>query len=227
MRSLSLTAARGEHPGAIDTNLWMVPYADLMTVMVILFLALFAYSYSMRTPEYERALRRLESEMASRAEAPEADLKLREAELAVDARKLLEGLALKDFGVRVSERYIHFSLPTPVLFATGSAALTPDSARVLKPLAALLSRTANPVLVSGHTDDRPIVGGPYATNWELSAARAFSVIRHLSELGLAPERFSARGYGEHRPAGSNATEEGRARNRRIELSIVRELRRES
>jgi chemotaxis protein MotB len=80
------------------------------------------------------------------------------------------------------------------------------------------------VLVGGHTDTVPIVGGRLRTNWELSAARAFSVIEFFAGQGLAPERFLARGYGEYRPVAPNDTEQGRRRNRRIEIRLVREVR---
>ena len=67
----------------------------------------------------------------------------------------------------------------------------------------------------------PIRGGRHKTNWELSAARSFSVIRFFLKKGLKPERFSARGYGEYRPVADNSTTTGRSKNRRIEIAIVR------
>lgn len=206
------------------TTLWMVPYADLMSNMVILFLALFAYSYGGRSPEAEQALRKVESELATERRSDEASRRLREAEAAVEIRGILDGLALEDFGVKVTSRFIHLTFPSPVLFREGSDRLSPTAERVLKPLAAWLASLPNPVLVSGHTDDLPIVGGRHKTNWELSAARAFSVIDFFARAGLPPGRFRARGYGEFRPVADNGSEQGRRRNRRIELSLIREVR---
>jgi len=209
--------------GEIPTSLWMVPYADLMSNMVILFLSLFAYSYVTRTPEYERAVARLENEVAPQKQEEQKRARLEEAQLAVDLKGLLKGLSLDEFGVRVTSKYVHLTLPTPVLFHLGSDRLSPEAAALLNPLARLLARVPNPVLVEGHTDDVPITGGRLRTNWELSAARSFSVIEFFAAQGLAPERFRARGYGEYRPVASNDTPEGRQRNRRIEIRLVRNI----
>jgi chemotaxis protein MotB len=207
------------------TGLWMVPYADLMTTLVILFLALFAYAYVQTPPGYERALAHMQQDVDASSE--HARVRADETDLAVSIKQELDRLALRDFGLRVSARRIDILLPEPVLFAQGSATLNPDAGKVLAPLAKLLAGMPNPILVSGHTDDKPLVRSRLRDNWELSAARAFSVGQFLVERGLPPERFHARGYGEHRPLGSNLTPEGRARNRRIEISVVREIKRES
>jgi chemotaxis protein MotB len=73
------------------------------------------------------------------------------------------------------------------------------------------------VRVEGHTDAVPIRTARFESNWELSAARAVAVARTFQAAGLAPERLSATGYGEHRPVGGNETPEERARNRRVEI----------
>lgn len=209
------------------TQLWMVPYADLMSTLVLLFMSLFAYSYANRTPEYDRTLAKLEEEVSGKRQAAAAQERVRETELAVQMKKQLDGLALKDFGVQVDERYVRLTLPAPVLFGEGSVRLNPEAARVLAPLAALLARSSQPVLVEGHTDDVPISGGRFRSNWELAAGRSFSVIEFFIAQGLPAERFQARGYGEHRPVAANGTPEGRTRNRRIEISLVREVRKDA
>jgi len=207
------------------TGLWMVPYADLMSTMVILFLALFAYSYVQKPPEYQRAVAHLQKDMDAGSDF--ARVRADETDLAVRVKQEMDRLALKDFGLRVTSRHIHILLPEPVLFAQGSATLNPDAGKVLEPLAKLIAGLPNPILVSGHTDDKPLLRSRLRDNWELSAARAFAVGQYFVERGMAPERFNARGYGEQRPVASNLTPEGRARNRRIEISIVREVKKES
>ncbi|MBI3288656.1 MAG: OmpA family protein [Elusimicrobia bacterium] len=207
------------------TGLWMVPYADLMTTLVILFLALFAYSYSHKPPEYERAVAHLQQEMDSGSDF--ARVRAEETDLAVRIKQEMDRLALRDFGLRVTSRHIHIQLPEPVLFALGSATLNSDAGKVLEPLAKIIAAMPNPVLVSGHTDDKPLRHARLRNNWELSAARAFSVGQFFIERGLPPERFHARGYAEQRPVDSNLTAQGRARNRRIEISILREIKKES
>jgi chemotaxis protein MotB len=206
------------------TQLWMVPYADLMSTLVLLFMSLFAYSYSEHPPEYDQALAHMEAELSN---GQHGNARVQETELAVKIKQALNRLELSEFGVRVTSREVRLTLPSPVLFPVGSATLSPDAAAVLDPLARLFSQCSNPILIEGHTDDVRIVSGRYKTNWELSAARSFAVIEYLAARGLAPERFQARGYGEYKPVASNATAEGRAQNRRIEISLIRETRKEN
>lgn len=201
------------------TQLWLVPYADLMSTLVLLFMTLFASSYSQRPPEYDRALAHMEKEMGS---GPKADKRFDEADLAVKIKDEMERLRLSDFGVKVTARQVRLTLPNPVLFGEGSATLSPDAGSILKPLADLFATTDNPILIEGYTDDVRIVGGRLRSNWELSAARSFAVVEYLLAQGLSPDRFNVRGYGQYRPVASNETAAGRAQNRRIEISLIRE-----
>lgn len=205
------------------SQLWMVPYADLMSTLVLLFMSLFAYSYGQRSPEVSRTLAQIEQQMSPDHKSAE---RLKETELAVTIKQELNGLALKDFGVRVTARSVRLTLPSPILFDEGSVRLTANAGRVLGPLAKLFAQCQNPILVEGYTDDVPVVGGRFRSNWELSAGRSFSVIEYLIDQGLPPDRFHARGYGEYRPVAPNDTPEGRQRNRRIEISLIREYREE-
>ena len=94
--------------------------------------------------------------------------------------------------------------------------------RLLAPMAAVLKGLGNDVIIEGHTDNVPILRGPFKTNWELSVARSYSVIEYLSkELGVPQDIFTAAAYGEHRPVVPNDTPEGRAKNRRIEIVVMR------
>lgn len=208
------------------SSLWMVPYADLMTTLVMLFLALFAYAYANKSPEYDRALAHLQEDLAQNSDSEFARARSKETEVAVKVKQALDSLALKDFGLRVTENHVHLLLPEPVLFSEGSALLNPGAAKVLGPLAKVFAEVPNPILIKGHTDDRPLARGRWRNNWELSAARAFSVSEFFIQQGLDPLRFHVRGYSEQRPAASNLTPEGRSRNRRIELSMIREIRKE-
>jgi chemotaxis protein MotB len=209
-----------------ETKLWMIPYADLMSTMVILFLALFAMSYS-GSPESAQLLAKIESSMASDSQAKRAQERLEETEIAVRIQDTLGALALRDFGVTVDSRYVRLRLPAPVLFGEGSAALNPGAEPILSALAKLFGSIGNPVLVEGYTDDVPIAGGHLRSNYELSAARALSVVRFFIDRGdMAPERFFVRGYSEYRPIASNSTAQGRQINRRIEISLIREISKE-
>lgn len=112
-----------------------------------------------------------------------------------------------------------------VLFATGSDQLTTEGqalmARLGPSLAAVLAaEPTQMILVGGHTDDRPIHDARFASNWELSTARAVAVARLLTASGVAPERLVAAGFGSHHPRADNADDAGRRRNRRIEVLLV-------
>ncbi len=112
-----------------------------------------------------------------------------------------------------------------VLFDSGSDALTAEGDALMtemgRSLAGLLSaEPGQMVLVGGHTDDRPVHGGRFATNWELSTARALAVSHVLTRAGVPADRVVAAGFGEHHPRADNADESGRAKNRRIEVLLV-------
>jgi chemotaxis protein MotB len=112
-----------------------------------------------------------------------------------------------------------------ILFDSGSAAIKPEGRDVLKRLGGVLAEVGDKaVVIEGHTDNVPISGElakRFPTNWELSTARATSVVRYLEEeAGILPERLSAMGFGPHRPVASNDSPEGRLRNRRIEIKLV-------
>jgi chemotaxis protein MotB len=139
-------------------------------------------------------------------------------------RELLEGRE----GVRIDGDRFVFS--SEVLFDVGSADLAPEGLAQIENVAALLSEVADDIpenidwiiRVDGHTDDQQIgAGGAFANNWELSQARALSVVLYMSEeLGIPPSRLAATGFGEFRPVATNETPEGRAQNRRIELKLT-------
>jgi chemotaxis protein MotB len=113
-------------------------------------------------------------------------------------------------------------LPNEVLFATGSANLKPEGQALLKELVGALEEVPYQVIVIGHTDNVPIGPGlakRFPSNWELAGARAASVVRMMASEGLPPEQMLAISTGDTRPIASNDTEEGRKRNRRIEVRI--------
>jgi len=113
-------------------------------------------------------------------------------------------------------------LPAPVLFDSGGADLKGEAIKSLSGIAKIIKDMPNTVIVEGYTDNIPMKTGKYTSNWELSAARAFSVVQYLMEKeNIDSKRFTVYGYGEFRPVTDNDTEEGRAKNRRIEISIMR------
>ncbi len=122
--------------------------------------------------------------------------------------------------VRRDKRWIEVEIKSSILFHSGSARLSEQSVPVLRKLAEKIQPLDNVIHVEGFTDNVPISNFEFASNWELSAARAASVVHLFTGLGIDPRRMAAIGYGEYRPVASNATEEGRARNRRVVLVIM-------
>lgn len=121
--------------------------------------------------------------------------------------------------VNLTESGMHVIIIDSLMFPSGEAELTPEARKVLKAISGILEDDVEAVIVEGHTDNVPIRSTQYPSNWELSAARAASVVRYLLSLNhaLPPERYMAVGYGEFHPRASNATPEGRAKNRRVEI----------
>jgi len=106
-----------------------------------------------------------------------------------------------------------------VLFPVGEARLQPAAVKALRAVAEVAASADFPITVEGHTDPTPIATPQFPSNWELSGARASSVVRLFVDAGVAPQRLTATGYGEQRPVASNDTTEGRARNRRVTILI--------
>jgi len=132
-----------------------------------------------------------------------------------------ELISIGDLRVHANELWIEIELSSGLLFPSGDA-LPLDSAFVLvERIAGILAPYDNPIHVEGFTDNVPIRSRVYPTNWELSAARAASVVRMLSAGGIDAGRMAAVGYGEHRPVADNHTAAGRRANRRVVLLVSR------
>ncbi len=198
--------------------IWLTIYSDLMTNLMLFFLMLFGTS-RMATDVQKTIHKAIRIEFSTKE-----DVFIKKEEDAI--KKMIdyvEERRLRGFAtVKVSEQRVKIMLANPVLFGLGESELKPFAIPILQQIAELLKNIPNAVLVEGHTDDRPVTGGKFRSNWELSAARAFGVIRYfIEEENIKPERLSAVGYGEHRPLYPNDTEDNRAKNRRIEINIVR------
>lgn len=122
--------------------------------------------------------------------------------------------------VRRDKRWIEVEIKSSILFGSGSAELASGSQPVLRKLAEKLAPLNSTIHVEGFTDNVPIDNFEFRSNWELSAARAASVVHLFSRLGVKPERMAAIGYGEYRPIAGNDTAEDRSRNRRVVLVIM-------
>ncbi len=237
-----------EHPD----ETWLVPYADLLTLLLALFIVLFATSKvdSQKFAQIAYAMQQalanplstgggssilnsgggpgiipgVGSGPSSAGMSPE---ELESAQLA-NARQQIESF-IKDEHMELeletvlADQGLMVRVRDNALFASGSAQLFPNSMRLAGVVANALAKIPQNILISGHTDNIPINTAQYPSNWELSSARAISLMKAMlaATPGLQPGRMSAIGFGEYRPVAPNNTEEGRAKNRRVEILIQR------
>ncbi len=195
-----------------DSSLWMLPYSTLMLILLIFFAILFVDSYK-QSIDYEMAIAELDD--------TNEGLK-KEIILAKNMQKYINDNNMNDIAeIKVSARFIKLDLKSPALFESGLADLKPGILPLFRELADNLKNVDNTVVVEGHTDNIPIHNRFFDSNWELSSARAFSVLYFLINKEIDPERLIAHGFGEFRPIFSNDTADNRARNRRIEITIIR------
>lgn len=144
------------------------------------------------------------------------------------AKRLLEERLSKEIGdkqvlLELAGRGLVITMANDILFDSGKAKLKKEAYPVLKKVAAVIKETVpdRDVGVEGHTDNVPIKHSGWKSNWELSTARAMSVLHYLiDDCGISPKKLSAIGYGEFRPIDSNDTKAGRAKNRRVEIIIL-------
>jgi chemotaxis protein MotB len=171
-------------------------------------------------------LRKTEAELSDHLAAREAELARRRQE--VDRlHGTYEGL-VSDLEAEVAAGQIEIeqlreglrlNLTQEVLFASGSAEVNASGRSVLTKVAERVATLPHQIEVQGHTDDVPIHSERYPTNWELAGARASRVVRILAERGVGPERLSAVSFAEYAPVASNDSDVGRAKNRRIEITL--------
>ena len=202
-------------------SMWMIPYGNLMTVLMILFLILYSYTHMIDEKQYEEALSNLQEDVGGEEKTEELKgiLQLEKLE---DMEDALEEKGLKKFvDVIINEEGMKITLRNPVLFGIGEAELGYNAKIILKDVVELIKDTDNEMVVEGYTCDIPVrEGGKYRSNWELSAARAFSVVRFFMNQGIEPSGLSAIGYGAYRSKYANDTKENRAMNRRIEINVI-------
>jgi chemotaxis protein MotB len=177
-----------------------------------------------RVAAEERRRAELEAAERARLEAETKNLEQYRSEFFGRLRELLGNQE----GVRIEGDRFVFS--SEVLFPPGAATLSTDGRKEIAKVAGILRNIAADIppeidwviRVDGHTDNQPLSGlGAFADNWELSQARALSVVKYMINfLGIAPERLAANGFGQYQPVANGNTETARAQNRRIELKLT-------
>ncbi len=170
------------------------------------------------------ALRDEAARLSTEAEAARRRAESIERERDEIRQELGRFIDLGGIGVDVTPDGVMITMRESILFDSGKADLKPSSSELLAKLAEVLGRThAREIRIAGHTDNKPIRTPQFPSNWELSTARALSVLHRLvDDHRLPAEKLVAVGFGENRPVASNDTNEGRAKNRRVEIFLVPE-----
>ena len=195
-------------------NRWVVSYADFVTMLLALFMVMYAV---LRTDNQKLIEAQAKIQQAfkgqtnvTKYQAENVD-KLISNELSnVKSVKLLK--TDKGLVIRINDR---------VLFDQGSAQIKSDAEGTINQIVKVLTKIDNPVIIEGHTDSIPIKNLKYPSNWELSTARATNIISYIIKTGeVSPKRLSAVGYGEYMPIANNTTISGRMLNRRVDIIVL-------
>lgn len=241
-------ARRRLHEEPENHERWLVSYADFITLLFAFFVVMYSIS-SLNEGKYkilsdslvgvfnqpDRAVKpipigeeqpRTSHEDLSASDAAQAgDTPVDPLDSIVRSMRaaFADLIGSNQLTVRGNEQWVEIELNSSLLFPSGDALPNDLAFGILDKVAGILAPFDNPIHVEGFTDNLPISTDKYPTNWELSAARAGSVVRMLAAGGVDASRLAAVGYGEFQPIADNSTAEGRARNRRVILVISRNL----
>jgi chemotaxis protein MotB len=238
-----------EHHEEHTDESWLVPYADILTLLLALFIVLFASADANKT-KFTQMAQSLSAAFSgspsvfdnNTAISPEINstkpdqakddpskeqAQLRETVQLLEVKKEIDKYINKnnlvgDLNTALTEDGLMIRIKDSALFPSGSAEIRPESQRFGAEIAKMLATLQQQIVVSGHTDNIPINTREFPSNWELSSKRAINFMKLLLvQEKLKPERFSAIGYGEYRAINANDSEEGRGKNRRVEVLIMR------
>ena len=213
---------------------WLISYADFITLMF----AFFVVMWSMRTdnppskPVIE-GIKRAFNAFGEKSSAQETIVAIQAVgasqaiftvepmyQSIVDAMKKS---GVKGVSVHKVDRGVVIRIPDEALFQPGEAVISENFKATLYKTGTILKDMPNNFQIEGHTDNIPIKTSNYPSNWELSVARATAIMHYLVDVvGLPPQRFAVAGYSEYQPIASNDTLEGRSKNRRVDIVVVKE-----
>ena len=206
---------------------WMITYGDMVTLLLTFFVLVFVMLNEAESNIY----RMIDTLLSETEEKLHEYVRVNKLDKSIKVKRGTKGVQLTIYGKSffdVNSAEINLQLRPVIYNIAGtvkqSRLLSIESDEVLKVFYNSLRKNNQEltieIRVEGHTDDWPIRGGKYTSNWELSSARALEVVKYLSEVsGISESKFSALGYGEYRPLATNETEEGRSLNRRVEIFI--------
>jgi chemotaxis protein MotB len=229
-------AAKDDEIEELTAPFWMATFSDMVTLLLTFFVMLVAMS-EVKVEKFKEALSYfqgrtgvMQHESAVPMAVPSKDsapttVHPTSVEMAQRYEELLAYIEANNLSGLVdadlTEDGMHFVINDAAMFQPGQAEIIEPSRTLLRLIAGLLTDDVQTVVVEGHTDDRPIQTSRFPSNWELSTARAASVVRLLIDnpSALPPQRYRSVGMAEHHPVDTNDTPEGRGRNRRVEISF--------
>lgn len=253
---------RNKHAeGHENEERWLLPYADMITLLLALFIMLYAASSvnNAKLDKISKSVQRAfngqkstpgENQTDKTSQVPKdspadkllqagvtlqqlqkatkavqdqqaEDAKLRRIQRKIQAYAKKNGLS-SALSTQINERGLTIRIVSDkVLFDTGKAQVRSGVKGLIQQISNVLRPETNNVRVEGHTDSQPISTPFFASNWELSAVRATSVVRLMIQDGMQAIRLAAAGYADRRPRASNASEDGRQANRRVEIVVLR------
>lgn len=216
---------------------WLLTYADMITLLLVLFIVLFALSRinQAKYRQFQQSVSHVKlvgtsmvhgsTAAASRGPAPlsAAQDRLHRIELALTHALAVKGL-LGDVTITINASgLVEGLVADSTFFVTDSAQLSPLGDEIVDASGHVLSSYPNDVDVAGYTDDQQITGGPYANNWALSAARSTTVVERLTTVDrVDPTRVVAIGYGQYHPIVPNTSAASEAENRRVNIVVTRQ-----
>lgn len=198
---------------------WTVSYMDVLTILLIFFVAAAAKTVEVPRPVAVKARELPRIAIPTPPPAVPAPAPVHSSSL-LNAQKLLEKNGLD---ARLEQRGLVISLPQAVLYASGEDRVTRAALPTVEQIAGVLRELPNRVILIGHADSVPIHNRRFKNNWELSAARGLRLLETLSgRYGIEESRLSVSSDGVNRPTSSNETPDGRANNRRVEIVVADE-----
>lgn len=224
-----------------STDRWLVSYADFITLLFAFFVVMYSIS-NVNLGKYRVLSDSVSSAFSTQKNlafplGTELGISVQRAPIALGVsgqsglvsmqktaaeldKRLQKWVKKGMIAVSGNEKWLELEIKSSLLFKTGDAVLSTQASSILSELTEVVKSTNNPLYVSGYTDDVPISTNRYPTNWELSAARAASVVRLLAQKGINPARMGAIGYGEFRPVALNDSELNRQKNRRVVIRLM-------
>lgn len=215
-----------------DCSRWLTTFNDMITLLMVFFVLLFSMG-SLDVERFKHFQNALQSAMGLLEAGRHAPVGIVTDQPSVPGPEAEAGQGTSPSGsdpvpainTRGLEAVytpdgIHLTLDDKLLFGSGSARLTTGGEALLDRVARIIKPLKRTIRVDGHTDSRPIATSAYPSNWELSTARAVSVVKYLSQsAGIAPQYLAAAGYGDSKPRAPNDTEINMSKNRRVEIIL--------